>query len=410
MKTKRIMVCLISSAILFGSTTYFPVIENSNDIINTAYATSKTADEAIEWVKSQVGKSIDYDGAYGAQCVDLILAYYNYLGAPTSTGNACDYTWNTLPDGWQRLEGVEPQKGDILVYTDSSYGHVGLYESERSHYHQNISYNGVAHQWVENITWAYNGFDSKYWGVIRPNWADTKVIGHEMAESEAAGQTLPDGDYCISSILSNNFFIDPAPGADVPGEIGANVTLYNFDYKMPPSWDSWTLTYLNNGFYKITQKDTNMCLDVKGASMYSGTDVILYPYHEDSAQMWSIQKNDNGYSIQSKCNGFYLDIGRWNGENLAYMCVDEESATSSHLFDFVPSNENIFEKSLSGDANNDGVIDLKDVVIIRRYVAGGWDVEIDTANADVNADDIVDLKDVVLTRRYIAGGWDVELK
>ena len=126
--------------------------------------------------------------------------------------------------------------------------------------------------------------------------------------------------------------------------------------------------------------------------------------------MWSIQKNDNGYSIQSKCNGFYLDIGRWNGENLAYMCVDEESATSSHLFDFVPFNENIFEKSLSGDANNDGAIDLKDVVMIRRYVAGGWDVEIDTANADVNSDNAVDLKDVVMLRRYIAGGWDVELK
>ena len=65
---------------------------------------------------------------------------------------------------------------------------------------------------------------------------------------------------------------------------------------------------------------------------------------------------------------------------------------------------------LSGDANGDNAVDLKDVVIIRRYVAGGWDVEIDTVNADVNADNIVDLKDVVLTRRYIAGGWDVELK
>ena len=67
------------------------------------------------------------------------------------------------------------------------------------------------------------------------------------------------------------------------------------------------------------------------------------------------------------------------------------------------------DKKVAGDANNDGTIDLKDVVMIRRYVAGGWDVEIDTANADVNADDTVDLKDVVLIRRYIAGGWDVEM-
>ena len=65
--------------------------------------------------------------------------------------------------------------------------------------------------------------------------------------------------------------------------------------------------------------------------------------------------------------------------------------------------------SSAGDVNNDGEIDLKDVVLIRRFIAGGWDVELDTETADVNNDDEVDLKDVVLIRRYIAGGWDVEL-
>ena len=32
-----------------------------------------TANEAIGWVQSQVGKALDYDGAYGAQCVDLMI-------------------------------------------------------------------------------------------------------------------------------------------------------------------------------------------------------------------------------------------------------------------------------------------------------------------------------------------------
>ena len=65
---------------------------------------------------------------------------------------------------------------------------------------------------------------------------------------------------------------------------------------------------------------------------------------------------------------------------------------------------------IAGDANEDGKVDLKDVILIRRCIAGGWDVDINDDNADVNADDIVDLKDVILIRRYIAGGWDVELK
>lgn len=62
----------------------------------------------------------------------------------------------------------------------------------------------------------------------------------------------------------------------------------------------------------------------------------------------------------------------------------------------------------SGDANGDGEIDLKDVVMIRKYYAG-WDVEINEENADANGDGTVDLKDVVILRRFVAGGWDVEL-
>ena len=63
-----------------------------------------------------------------------------------------------------------------------------------------------------------------------------------------------------------------------------------------------------------------------------------------------------------------------------------------------------------GDASGDGIIDLKDVVMLRRYLTGGWDVTVDVSNADVNADGVLDLKDVVLLRRYLSGGWDVVLK
>ena len=55
-------------------------------------------------------------------------------------------------------------------------------------------------------------------------------------------------------------------------------------------------------------------------------------------------------------------------------------------------------------------IDLKDITIITRWLAGGWNVTINESNADVNADGIVDLTDVVLIRRFLAGGWHVTLK
>ena len=63
--------------------------------------------------------------------------------------------------------------------------------------------------------------------------------------------------------------------------------------------------------------------------------------------------------------------------------------------------------SLAGDANGDGEIDMKDVLVIRKYIANLTD-DLDLKAADCNGDGIVDMKDVLLLRKFIAG-WDVEL-
>ena len=65
---------------------------------------------------------------------------------------------------------------------------------------------------------------------------------------------------------------------------------------------------------------------------------------------------------------------------------------------------------LPGDVNLDGTVNGKDVTLLRRYIAGGYDVSIDEMSADVNDDGVINGKDVTLIRRYIAGGYDIELK
>ena len=151
----------------------------------------KNASQAISWVKSKLGKGIDYDGAYGNQCVDLIKAYYSYLGQSPSLGNGAGYTSNTLPAGWDRLKGVKPEKGDILIYTGGygGYGHVAIYESDKSHYHQN--WNG--HSYVERVTYTYNNVSGiTYWGVIRPDFVTTGTGGSSSGTSvvKVTGITL----------------------------------------------------------------------------------------------------------------------------------------------------------------------------------------------------------------------------
>ncbi|MEE3490676.1 MAG: dockerin type I domain-containing protein, partial [Methanobrevibacter sp.] len=76
------------------------------------------------------------------------------------------------------------------------------------------------------------------------------------------------------------------------------------------------------------------------------------------------------------------------------------------------SNNNDFESLgdmlFFSDVNDDGAVNLKDVVTIRRYIAYEGDepreeaVPLNTQRADINQDGTINLKDVVLARRLAA--------
>ncbi len=153
---KRRVLCLILAVIMVACLLPTAAFASTN---------GKTADDAINWVRSLEGQPVG-----SGECVALIKDYYSYLGQTSPGGNGADYSWNQLPAGWHRLQNAQPQKGDILVYSgngENPYGHVAIYESDYSTWHQNFaSQRKVVH--VTNIR--YNGFTNPYWGVIRPDF------------------------------------------------------------------------------------------------------------------------------------------------------------------------------------------------------------------------------------------------
>ncbi len=64
----------------------------------------------------------------------------------------------------------------------------------------------------------------------------------------------------------------------------------------------------------------------------------------------------------------------------------------------------------TGDVNEDGEINAKDVTTLRRFLAGGWNVTINDANSDINEDGEINAKDVTMLRRALAGGWGIVLE
>ncbi len=56
-----------------------------------------------------------------------------------------------------------------------------------------------------------------------------------------------------------------------------------------------------------------------------------------------------------------------------------------------------------GDVNSDGVVDVLDVLVLRRYLAGGYGVTIDEEAADIDKDGNITVTDLVLLRIMLVG-------
>ena len=275
----------------------------------------KTADDAINWVRSKAGQPLDYDGAYGAQCVDLICFYYKYLGQTSPGGYAKEYRTNALPSGWQRLQGVQPQRGDILVYNPSAKneaGHVAIYESDYSTWHQNYA----DRQYVVNVTNVrYNNFDNTYWGVIRPDFSSVtpaptfdnigadvyrllirsdgwKHIGTNYYDSNSWNVTISrtnnandpaqiwrfirqaDGSYYVQNMFNEEYLTYEGNCASQ-----AKVTTAPFAGQRATRFQWYIKSY--NGIFKLIAKDSVtagnwLVLDCKDGSSAAGTQMQLY--------------------------------------------------------------------------------------------------------------------------------------
>ncbi len=130
-----------------------------------------TQSAAVQWARSQAGKALDWDGHYGAQCMDLIAFYCQYLGvSPVLANYAKDYTWKKPPSGWQSIQGAAIQAGDIVIWGEnySATGHVAIALSSSTIMEQNRS--GKNSVGYTPSPCQESSMRGAYWGVWRPNF------------------------------------------------------------------------------------------------------------------------------------------------------------------------------------------------------------------------------------------------
>lgn len=146
----------------------------------------KTQAQAVDWVISQIGKSLDYDGKYGAQCVDFIGFYFRFLSDlkwPGTPGAKDIWTANFGSDYEQIGRDQQPQPGDVGIWgatATNQWGHtfivVGVNGGNMDVVDQNyIGYN-------ENGSPAARHslpINARLLGFVRPKFAQNPVAGDQ---------------------------------------------------------------------------------------------------------------------------------------------------------------------------------------------------------------------------------------
>lgn len=130
-----------------------------------------------EFINEYNGKSFDYDGVAGVQCVDLAKMYLDKVFGikPSAWGNAKDYyeNFNNLPlkDSFTRIANTNdfvPAKGDIVIWgagLGNTYGHIAIATGEgntSNFYSYDLNWGSKA---VHKVQHNYKGF----LGVLRAN-------------------------------------------------------------------------------------------------------------------------------------------------------------------------------------------------------------------------------------------------
>lgn len=90
-----------------------------------AMSMSAVSSEVMGWAKSLIGGFVDEDGAYGAQCKDLISHYIRVVhGEPYTRGNGDQMAANLVSQrGWTAVGASSPwQIGDVVSTTGIVYG------------------------------------------------------------------------------------------------------------------------------------------------------------------------------------------------------------------------------------------------------------------------------------------------
>ncbi len=149
-------------------------------------------------------------------------------------------------------------------------------------------------------------------------------------EDLVGSKTLDDGEYNIKINLDEN------KGLDIQNESKNSEAYIQVGTLNNSTSQRFEITYGEDGYYTIKNKNSGKVLDIKGGITSAGTYVQQYESNETNAQKWILKDLGNGYyNIISKLNGLYLTVENSSTGDGTKLVMSNPNNSSSQKFKFV---------------------------------------------------------------------------
>ena len=213
-----------------------------------------------------------------------------------SRGNA-DEWWDYNKSSGAFPYGTVPKLGAIACWSTQ---HVAVVEAidgdtvwiSESSYPNNYYPNGIYFRYISKNR---NSMGSGFQGYIYIGDWTLLPEGHVMTKEEAAGQSLPDGDYWIRSELKDTSYVSVASNANT---MYGTVCIKNYT-GTPSDSDLFHITYQKDGFYRMKHLGTGNEVTLSGGNLSGSTNVEIWPTLDTpTIQEWSLERAENGYKIR----------------------------------------------------------------------------------------------------------------
>nr|WP_305119683.1 leucine-rich repeat protein [Ruminococcus sp. zg-924] len=181
---------------------------------------------------------------------------------------------------------------------------------------------------------------------------------------------------------------------------GGTVTV-NVSMKNNPGINGWAVSV----GYDSNALELKSCEQGDFGEITTSNIITKNPYHVQWFDLTNVKTNGNLFTLtfvikSNAKEGTYPITVTYDKEEI---CNDKEENVH---FDVMNGAVKVAAHT-PGDINEDGKVNLRDVIRLNQFVAG-WNVKVNEGAKDVNGDGKVNLRDVIRLNQYVAG-WDVNI-